>query len=93
MRITKIIGDGLAILAVIIALTGVILSMIGLESRDWHWSNAMLLFALVNAGGTVFCIALTFRDPSRTSLVNTSFVLIGLNLLLFVVFDRNPLEF
>lgn len=93
MKPWKVVGDGLAILAVISALSGIILTLIGLEARNWQWSNAMLLLALVISCITILCLALSFRHPSRKYLVYGLVALTSLNLLLYVVFDRNPLEF
>ncbi len=93
MKLWKFVGDGLAILATISALLGLILTLIGLESRDWQWSNAMWFLALVFSGFTILCLALSFRNPSRSRWVYGSIALVVVNLLLYAVFDRNPLEF
>lgn len=93
MKLWKVVGDWLAIAAVVSALSGIILTLVGLEARDWQWSNAMLLLASVISGISVFCLALSFKNPSRKNWVYGSILLIGANLLLYVIFDRNPLEF
>ena len=93
MKLWKVLGDGLAIVAVIGALSGIVLTLIGMEARDWQWSSAMLLLALVISGITIFCLALSFQNPSRKYWVYGSIVLVSVNLLLYVIFDRNPLEF
>ena len=93
MKLWKVVGDGFAVLAILIAIFGVVLTLIGLKSRDWQWSNAMLLLALVISGITIICLALSFREPSRSRLVYGSIALVGANLLLYAIFDRNPLEF
>lgn len=91
MKVSRILGDSFAILAVLIALFSLVLTLIGLETRNWMWSKAMLTLTAATSCVTVFLIALSFR--SRPRAVYLSIALIMLNLLMYVVFDRNPAEF
>ena len=88
MKPWKRVGDGLAIVALISALAGVGMTLLGLQARDWQWSGAMLALASVMSGFTIFCIALCFRDPARSRFVHGAIALVGVNLLLYIVFDR-----
>jgi hypothetical protein len=91
MKLSKIPGDGLAILAILIALTSLVLTMIGLETRNWTWSKAMLTLTAFTSCITIFLIAPVFR--SRPRAVYLLIALIVLNFLVYVVFNRNPAEF
>ena len=91
MRVWRILGDGVAVLAVLTASFGVVLTLIGLEARNWTWSTGMLTLTEATSGVTVFLLALSFR--SRPRAVYLSIGLILLTFLADLVLDRNSADF
>jgi hypothetical protein len=93
MKVWKLLGDGLAMLSVAVAAFGLVVTLTGLEARNWKWSSAMLTLSVATSCLTVLLLALSFRRPSRYRAVYISIALVIGNLLLYLLFERNPRAF
>lgn len=93
MKTLSLASTIVATLAVIIAGASLGLTLLGLAVRHFRWSDSMLGFFLLAGAVSVFLITCCFRNQATASKTTLTFVMLFLNLALFVVFRRNPLEF
>ncbi|HTU65580.1 MAG TPA: hypothetical protein VMF52_06510 [Steroidobacteraceae bacterium] len=92
MRVGKALGDVAALAACVVAATTLLASAAGLQRRDWQWSSAMLVLTCALSAISVLLTTFSFRRTSRAGLIYVAFALLGANFLLYLIFDRNPLE-
>jgi hypothetical protein len=93
MRAWRTLGDGVVIFAAVMVVCEFFGTLIGLEIRNWMWSDAMLTLYFIVSSIATFLLVVLFDNYSklRVAALYGSAVVVVLNFFLFFIFNSENL--